>query len=124
MPIEFPPVEAIAKSLQSLNPSPDDIPNPIDCYCCDKPTRKAVISYEYEFKFEPGITVTVSKLMPGYRCAEDIDFFDSGMHNRFLHVIADEMTFVGDDSLQRLLDCELPRNIVFSPIPQAIQNLL
>ena len=40
---ELAPIENIVRSLQSLNPSLDDIPEPIDCYCCHKPSSSGVL---------------------------------------------------------------------------------
>ena len=120
---ELAPIENIVRSLQSLNPSLDDIPEPIDCYCCHKPTRKAMIGYEHTIMIPPDITVEIKKELPGWRCDIGNDFFDSPMTRRFLNIIAEEMALVRDDGLQRSLKGDMG-DIELTPTPVEVVKAL
>lgn len=113
---ELAPIENIVRSLQSLNPSLDDIPEPIDCICCHKPTRKTMVDYKHQIQVPPDIIVLITKGLPGWICEEGMEYFDPNMSSRFNRAIAGEMALAGDDHYLRALNGDMS-DIELTPMP-------
>lgn len=111
----------------SVEASLDDIPEPLPCAGCWKPTHKAFVDYEWDWRSRGDkVRVTFAKRLPGYYCGScEVEYYDARLAGLFLEQVAKALSKMGDDSLKEdlRLDRADPRTYTaFSPIPPQVKE--
>ena len=95
--------------LGELRVDPAEIVDPGECPVDNIPGKKATVAYEYRTQPDKdGVSVTVTKLLPGFECTAPKDacgatWHDTKVRSRFLEAVAIGLSRSGDSGLATYL---------------------